>query len=132
MLELRKQLVSLVEWEAENFPCIMQTEIDAVAHRIIRMAELLKRMREIAEQNLKGLSVLTTVGVIALIDPGKSYAVARRIIRMAELLECAALHGERNRRALTLPRSRFPWSHTQRLTRTHRQIHLSAGSVARR
>ena len=51
MLELRKELVSLVEWEAEDFPCLTQTEIDSVAHRIIRMAELLKRMREIAERN---------------------------------------------------------------------------------
>jgi hypothetical protein len=51
MLELREELVALIEWEAEDFPCVMQTEIDAVAHRIIRMAELLKRMREIAERN---------------------------------------------------------------------------------
>ena len=51
MLELRKELIALVEWEAEEFPCPTQSEIDAVAHRIIRMAELLKRMREIAERN---------------------------------------------------------------------------------
>jgi hypothetical protein len=51
MLELRKELVSLAEWEAEDFPCVTQTEIDAVVHRIIRMAELLKRMWEIAERN---------------------------------------------------------------------------------
>jgi len=40
--------VALLEWEAEDFPCVRHAEIDAVAHRIIRMAELLKRMREIA------------------------------------------------------------------------------------
>ena len=50
MLQLRKELAALVKWEAEDF-CGTQTEIDAVAHRIIRMAELLKRMREIAERN---------------------------------------------------------------------------------
>jgi HAMP domain-containing protein len=51
MLELRKELIALVEWEAEDFPCPTQTEIDAVAQRVLRMAELLKRMREIAERN---------------------------------------------------------------------------------
>ena len=51
MLQLRKELVALIEWEAEDFPCVTQTEIDAVAHRIVRMAELLKWMREIAERN---------------------------------------------------------------------------------
>jgi hypothetical protein len=35
----------------EDFPGVTQTEIDAVAHRIIRMAELLRRMRQIAERN---------------------------------------------------------------------------------
>ncbi len=51
MLQLRKELAALIEWGADDFECPTQTEIDAVAHRIIRMAELLKRMREIAEQN---------------------------------------------------------------------------------
>jgi hypothetical protein len=51
MLELRKEVMALTQCEAENFPCAAQPEIDAVAHRIIRMAELLKRMREIAERN---------------------------------------------------------------------------------
>ena len=51
MLELRKKLIALIEWEAEDFPCVTETEIDVVAHRINRMAELLKRMREIAERN---------------------------------------------------------------------------------
>ena len=46
MLELRKELVALIEWETEDYPCVTQTEIDAVAHRIIRMAELLKRTRD--------------------------------------------------------------------------------------
>jgi len=51
MLQLRKELVALIQWEAEDFQCVRQIEIDAVAHRIVRMAELLKRMREIAERN---------------------------------------------------------------------------------
>ena len=51
MLELRLELVALMEWDAEDFECVTQTEIDAVAHRIIRMAELLTRMREIAQRN---------------------------------------------------------------------------------
>jgi len=51
MLELRKELTALIEWKPEDFECVTQTEIDAVAHRILRMAELLKRMREIARRN---------------------------------------------------------------------------------
>jgi len=51
VLELRKELMALIEWETEDFPCVTQTEIDAVAHRTILMAELLNRMREIAQQN---------------------------------------------------------------------------------
>ena len=35
MLELRKELVALVEWEEADFESPTQTEIDAVAHRII-------------------------------------------------------------------------------------------------
>jgi hypothetical protein len=61
MLELRKELVALIEWEAEDFPCVTQPEIDAVAHR---MAELLKRVREIVERNWNGSdSHSTTIGV---------------------------------------------------------------------
>ena len=51
VLELRAELAALIEWESEDFPCVAQTEIDAVAHRIIRVAELLSRMREIAQRN---------------------------------------------------------------------------------
>ena len=51
MLELRRQLTALIEWEEAEFQCPTKTEIDAVAHRIIRMAELLRRMREIAKRN---------------------------------------------------------------------------------
>jgi hypothetical protein len=32
MLQLRTELVSLIEWEEENFDYPTQTEIDAVAH----------------------------------------------------------------------------------------------------
>ena len=38
--------MALIEWEADDFPPIRQTEIDAVAQQIIGIAELLKRMRE--------------------------------------------------------------------------------------
>lgn len=51
MLELRKELTALIHWEEADFENVTQTEIDAVANRIIRMAELLRRMREIAERN---------------------------------------------------------------------------------
>lgn len=51
MLELRKKLVALIESESADFECVTQTEIDAVAYRILRMAELLRRMREIAKRN---------------------------------------------------------------------------------
>jgi len=51
MLELREELVSLIEWENAGFECRTQAEIDAVAHRVLRMAELLRRMRGIAQRN---------------------------------------------------------------------------------
>lgn len=51
MLELRQELVDLIEWKDANVADVAQAEIDAVAQRIIRMAELLRRMREIAERN---------------------------------------------------------------------------------
>lgn len=53
MLELRQELAALIDWEEADFESVTQPEIDAVAHRIIRMAELLRRMREIAERNLR-------------------------------------------------------------------------------
>ena len=43
MLELRQELAAQIEWEEADFECPTQTEIDAVAHRILRMAELLRR-----------------------------------------------------------------------------------------
>ncbi len=51
MLELRQELGALIEWEYADFGCITRTEIDAVAHRITRTAELLARMSEIAKLN---------------------------------------------------------------------------------
>jgi len=51
MFKLRKELVALVQWEAGDFPCVKQTEIDAIAHRVLRMAELPRRMRDIAWRN---------------------------------------------------------------------------------
>ena len=54
MLELRQELVSLLEWEEADFECPTQAELDAVALRILRMAELLRRMREISERKRIG------------------------------------------------------------------------------
>ena len=50
MLKLRQELVALVESKpvAEHVP---QADIDAVADRILRMAQLLRKMREIADRN---------------------------------------------------------------------------------
>lgn len=54
MLQLRAELAALIEWEAEDFPCVTQTEIDAVVHRIVRMAELLKAERARSQSELDG------------------------------------------------------------------------------
>jgi len=51
MLELRKELRALIAWEEAGFACLTQTEIDAVAHRILRMAEIIHKIREIADLN---------------------------------------------------------------------------------
>lgn len=52
MLELRNELITLVGWEmGEEFECPTQSEIDAVGLRIVRMAELLRRMGEMAQSN---------------------------------------------------------------------------------
>ena len=51
MLELWQELVSLKRWDDAGFECATQIEIDAVAHRILRVAELLRKVREIAERN---------------------------------------------------------------------------------
>ena len=51
MREIRLELVALIAWGKADFPCVTQTEIDAIGHRILRMAELLRRVRQIAAQN---------------------------------------------------------------------------------
>ncbi len=51
MLELRQELATLIGWEDVQTERPTQTEIDAVAARIIRMAQLLRHMREVAERN---------------------------------------------------------------------------------
>lgn len=51
MLELREELVSMIKWEDADFECPRQTEIDAVAKRVLRMTDLLRKMREIAQRN---------------------------------------------------------------------------------
>lgn len=49
--QLRNELAALKVWNAANFACEERTELEAVAHRIIRMAEILRKMREVAERN---------------------------------------------------------------------------------
>lgn len=39
MLELREELAALIAWNSSGFECHEQIEIDAVGHRIMRMAE---------------------------------------------------------------------------------------------
>jgi hypothetical protein len=51
LLELRQELMAVRKWELANFTCSTQTEIDAVAHRILRVSELLRQVREIAQRN---------------------------------------------------------------------------------
>ena len=51
MLEVRAELVALIEWEKAAFPCTTQIETDAAKHRILRKAELLRRISQIAERN---------------------------------------------------------------------------------
>jgi len=49
--QLRNELAVLKAWDAAVFACEERTELDAIAHRIIRMAEILRKMREIVERN---------------------------------------------------------------------------------
>ena len=53
MLELRAELVSLqtLTLAAANSERGLQAEMDDVCRRILRMAELLRKMREIAQRN---------------------------------------------------------------------------------
>lgn len=51
MLEVRAELVAVIEWGKAAFPCVTQTETDAAKHRIFRKAELLRHISEIAERN---------------------------------------------------------------------------------
>lgn len=51
MFKLRKELVGLIKWEKAAFPCFTQIEIDATGHRVLRKAELFRRIHEIAERN---------------------------------------------------------------------------------
>jgi hypothetical protein len=51
MFELRQEIIFLRDLEHAGCPSSTQTEIGAVAHRILRMAELLRRVREIAQRN---------------------------------------------------------------------------------
>ena len=50
-LTLRQEIISLRDLEHAEFPSNAQMESDAVAHRILRMAELLRQVREIAQGN---------------------------------------------------------------------------------
>jgi hypothetical protein len=49
--QLRDELAVLKAWNAAEFACQDRTELDAVAHRIIRMAQIILEMRKIAERN---------------------------------------------------------------------------------
>jgi len=55
--QLRNELAALKAWvaqkawDADGFACEQRTELDAIAHRIIRMAEILRKMRNIVERN---------------------------------------------------------------------------------
>jgi len=49
--QLRNELAALKAWDAAVFACEERTELDAIAHRIIRVAEILRKMRKIVEQN---------------------------------------------------------------------------------
>lgn len=51
MIELREELAALIAWNQSGFEYREQTEIDAIGHRIKRMSEIIRRIREIAEQN---------------------------------------------------------------------------------
>lgn len=51
MHELRLELEALKAWDDLGFDVHDQTELDAVGHRIIRMAELIRKIREIAQRN---------------------------------------------------------------------------------
>jgi hypothetical protein len=51
MLTIRRELAALIAWNQAEFCSYSKTELDAIAIRILRMAELLRRMREIAERN---------------------------------------------------------------------------------
>jgi hypothetical protein len=51
MLELRKELQTLIVWNYSASECHEQTQLDAVAHRIMRMAELIREIREITARN---------------------------------------------------------------------------------
>lgn len=51
MHELRLELEALKAWDDSCFDCHDQVELDAIGHRIIRMAELMRKIREIARRN---------------------------------------------------------------------------------
>ena len=49
--QLRNELAALKKWSAPDFPCDTRTELDAITHRRIRIAEIMREMRKIAERN---------------------------------------------------------------------------------
>lgn len=51
MLELRQELSVLIQWDESAFEYREQAELDAIGHRIMRMAELISKIRELAERN---------------------------------------------------------------------------------
>ena len=49
--ELRKELEAIRQWNEADFTCSTEVELDAVANRILRMAEIKRKLRELAERN---------------------------------------------------------------------------------
>ena len=51
MLKLRRELAAIREWNQLPLVCDTRTELDAVGFRVIRMAEIIAKVKQIAEQN---------------------------------------------------------------------------------
>jgi len=51
LLKLREELAALKTWHVAGFNVRAETELDAVGHRIMRMAELIHTIQKIVELN---------------------------------------------------------------------------------
>jgi hypothetical protein len=68
MSNIRKELAALIAWDEAGFPCVTRMEIEAVGIRIVRMAELLRKARQIAAKKRKKAAVPTINKWISLAD----------------------------------------------------------------